>query len=280
MQTPPDLVNRAALDRHRSRAAADPALFLHEAVADEAQERLAEVNRSFTDVAVVTPWPALWSARFPHATVVPDAETLALRPGEHDLVIHALALHWANDPVGQLVQARRALRPDGLLLAACFGGRTLTELRAALGEAEVRLTGGLSPRVAPMGEVRDLGALLPRAGFALPVADVTPHRVTYATALDLMRDMRAMGEQNALSARRKTTPPRALFTEAARIYAEAFPAERGRITATFEVVWLTGWAPAESQPRPLRPGSASARMADALGTSERPAGDPAAPGRD
>ena len=280
MQTPPDLVDRAALGRQRRRAAADPALFLHEAVADEAQERLTEVNRSFTDVAVVTPWPAVWGPRLPDATVVEDAETLALRPGAHDLVIHALALHWANDPVGQLVQARRALRPDGLLLAACFGGRTLTELRAALAEAEIRLTGGLSPRIAPMGEVRDLGALLHRAGFALPVADVTPHRVTYATALHLMRDLRSMGEQNALATRRKATPPRPLFTEAARIYAEAFPAEHGRVAATFELVWLTGWAPAESQPTPLRPGSASARLADALDTSERPAGDPAAPRRD
>lgn len=279
MSGPPDLVDRAALDLHRRRAARAPELFLHEAVADEAKERLNEVNRSFTAPAVITPWPAVWAERMPGARIVADTDTLALEVSAHDLVIHALSLHWANDPVGQLVQARRALRPDGLLLTAMLGGQTLSELRAALAEAEVRLAGGLSPRVLPMGEIRDLGALLQRAGLALPVADATPLRVTYASALHLMRDLRAMGEQNALITRLRKPPARALFAETAEIYARSFPAGDSRVRATFEVVWLTGWAPAPGQQQPARPGSATVRLADALGAPELPAGDPATPGR-
>lgn len=190
-----------------------------------------------------------------------------------------MALHWANDPVGQIVQARRALTPDGLFLGACLGGRTLWELRSALTEAEVRLAGGLSPRVAPMGEIRDLGALIQRAGLALPVADSLALTVEYRDAFHLMQDLRAMGEGNALAARRRTVAPRALFSEAARIYAESFALPNGRVPATFEFVFLTGWAPADSQPKPLRPGSAAARLADALGVDERPAGDAADPSR-
>ncbi len=280
MSQPPELFDRAAIYRHRRRASTAPELFLHTAVADEVQERLSEVNRSFTAPAVVTSWPEVWRARLPDATIVQDADVLPLGRGAHDLVVHALALHWANDPVGQLVQARHALRPDGLLLAATLGGRTLSELRSALAQAESSVLGGLSPRVAPMGEIRDLGGLLQRAGLALPVADTTPLRATYETAFHLMRDLRGMGEQNALKDRDRRPAPRALFDEAARIYSESFPAGDGRVAATFEVVWLTGWAPAPGQPQPLRPGSARARLADALDTEERPANDPAAPGHD
>ena len=206
--------------------------------------------------------------------MVPDDPVLDLRPGAHDLVIHALALHWADDPVGQLIQCRRALRPDGLLLAVTFGGESLFELRAALASAEAKLLGGLSPRVAPMAEIRDLGALLQRAGFALPVADADRRTVSYPSALHLMRDLRAMGETNALAARHRSAPPRALFAEAARLYREAHGGEahgaEGRVTATVEMIHLAGWAPHESQPKPLRPGSAAARLADALGAAETP----------
>lgn len=279
MPQPPRLFDRAALDARRARARRAPADFLHRAAAAEVSERLTEVNRTFTDVAVIGPMAALWrdilveDGVVPGARLLEDAEVLDLAPGSLDLVIHGLALHWAEDPVGQLVQMRRALRPDGLMIAALFGGRSLQELRAALAEAEVALRGGLSPRVAPMGEIRDLGALLQRAGFALPVADSTQLTVTYADALALMRDLRDMGETNVLSARDRAIPPRALFAEAAARYAAAYPAEDGRIAATAELVVLTGWAPDESQQKPLRPGSAQARLADALGTQERPAGD-------
>jgi SAM-dependent methyltransferase len=280
MSAPPPLTDRANLAQHRRRAERQGmASFLHDLAADEIEERLAEVNRRFTEIAVVTGHPSVWRARFPQACIVPDDDLLDLTPGAHDLVIHALALHWANDPVGQLVQARRALSPDGLLLCVSFGGQTLAELRAALAEAEAALTGGLSPRVLPMGEIRDLGALLQRAGLALPVADSVIQTVTYESPFALLRDLRAMGETNAMTDRARRTPRR-LFDEAARVYSSAFPAPGDRIRATFELVFLTGWAPDESQQKPLRPGSAKARLADALNAFEFPAGDAVRPCRD
>ncbi|MBC7143688.1 MAG: methyltransferase domain-containing protein [Rhodobacteraceae bacterium] len=275
----PSLTDRAALSRNRARALKQGAeLFLHDEAAAEIEERLSEVNKTFMAPAVVTGFPGPWAEILPGARIVADEEVLALDPGAHDLVIHALALHWANDPVGQLVQCRRALRPDGLFVGVLFGGRTLSELRAALAEAESRLTGGLSARVLPMGEIRDLGALLQRAGFALPVADAARTTVTYATAFHLIADLRAMGEGNALTLRPRRAAPRALFPEAARLYAETFPAGDGRIAATFEMVFLTGWAPDDSQQKPLRPGSATARLAEALGAAETPLGDRPMPG--
>ena len=189
--------------------------------------------------------------------------------GAHDLVIHAMCLHWANDPVGQLVQARRALSPDGLFLGVLLGGQTLAELRSALAQAEVDLRGGLSARVAPMAEIRDLGGLLQRAGFALPVADSFTLTATYETGLDLMRDLRKMGEGNALSMRTRGFSRRDVMIRACEVYAETFAGTDGRIPATFEIITLTGWSPHENQPKPLRPGSASARLADALGTDEK-----------
>jgi SAM-dependent methyltransferase len=272
MQTPPTLTDRTALarSRDRARAARDPALFLQEDAADEIQERLIEVNRRFTQPAVITPFAELWRARMPDARIVADDEVLDLEPGAHDLVIHALCLHWANDPVGQLVQCRRALHPDGLFLGVLFGGQTLAELRACLAEAEVHLTGGLSPRVLPMAEIRDLGGLLQRAGFALPVADSATRNVTYADMGRLMADLRAMGEANALAGRLRRPTGRQVFSQAAARYAAGFPAPEGRIRATFEMIFLTGWAPDDSQPKPLRPGSATRRLADALGSTEQP----------
>jgi SAM-dependent methyltransferase len=270
MQAPPPLIDRATLLRHRARATRAPALFLQELAADELQERLIEVNRTFTAPAVVTGLPDLWRARLPQARIVADDEVLALDEGAHDLVIHAMCLHWANDPVGQLVQCRRALRPDGLFLGVLFGGRTLAELRASLAEAEAVVTGGLSPRVLPMGEIRDLGGLLQRAGFALPVADGSTWSVSYADAFGLMADLRAMGEANALQARLRRPTRRAVFAEASRRYGEGFALPDGRVRATFELIFLTGWAPDSSQPKPLRPGSAAQRLADALGAVEVP----------
>jgi SAM-dependent methyltransferase len=201
---------------------------------------------------------------------VPDTETLDLAEGAHDLVVHALALHWADDPVGQLVQCRRALKPDGLFLGATIGGETLAPLRAALAQAETEIAGGLSPRVVPMGEIRDFGGLLQRAGFALPVADAQAFRASYANAFHLMVDLRAMGETNVLAARHRAVPPRRLFPRAAQLYSEAAGQEDGRVGATFEVIFLTGWAPGPDQPQPLRPGSATQRLADALGAEETP----------
>ena len=275
MPTPPTLTDRVALARHRSRARRDPAFFLHQEVAAEAQQRLIGVNRTFTAAAIVTPFAEIWQDAWPAARIVADDEVLALVPGAHDLVIHALALHWANDPVGQLVQSLRALRPDGLFLGFAFGGQTLHELRACLAESEAALTGGLSPRVLPMAEIRDLGGLLHRAGFALPVADSLRHAVSYRDAWHLMADLRAMGEANALAARLRHPTRRAVLADAAARYAARFKRPDGRITATFEIICLTGWAPHASQQQPLRPGSAVQRLADALGATESAAAKPA-----
>lgn len=261
------LFDRAALAAHRARLRPE-ALFLHELAVDEVKDRLSMVNRSFTAPAVVTSVPEAWAGVLPDAVVVSDDEVLALEPGAHDLVVHAMALHWANDPVGQLIQCRRALREDGLLLVLALGGQTLGELRIALAEAESALRGGLSPRVAPMGELRELGGLLQRAGLALPVADLVPLRVEYRDLWHLMRDLRAMGETNALAGRVKHATGRAVFERADRVYREHFGTEDGRLPATFELICLTGWSPSDSQPRPLRPGSAQARLADALNVPE------------
>ncbi|MEO1491552.1 MAG: methyltransferase domain-containing protein [Pseudomonadota bacterium] len=271
--------------------------FLHREVAGLLAERLAEVMRRFDDALIIGSGGGVYrralsgtvgtlteletcAARAVTAgcKAIPSLDPLPLQPGSLDLVISALELHWANDPVGQLIQMRRALQPDGLMLTALFGGQTLHELRTALAEAEIETTGGLSPRVAPMGEVRDLGGLLQRAGYAMPVADVERLTVTYASIVDLMRDLRMMGETNVQIARRHVPMLRDTLRRAGEIYAATFPAPDGRITATFEIVMLTGWAPAESQPKPLRPGSAKVRLADALGAAEQSAGETANPG--
>ena len=267
MTTPPRMTDTAALALHRARAN-DDALFLHQAAADEIEDRLNVVNKSFTDMAVVSACADLWSERIAGSLQFQDDDVLAMQPNGHDLVIHAMSLHWANDPIGQLIQCRRALRADGLFLGVCFGGQTLQELRACLAESEAAVTGGMSPRVAPMAELRDLGGLLQRAGFALPVADALPLKVSYRDIWHLMHDLRAMGENNALVGRLRHPSKRAIFDHAAKLYQDSFADAEGRITATFELIFLTGWAPDESQPKPLRPGSAQQRLSDALNTGE------------
>ncbi len=268
------LTDRAALMRQRARAdAAGPALFLHESALGEVQDRISMVNKAFTAPAIITGWPTPWRVAFPEATIIADEPTLVLEPETHDLIIHAMALHWSDDPVGQLIQARRALKPDGLFLGVMAGGTTLHQLRASLAQAESEVTGGLSPRIAPTGEVRDLGGLLQRAGLALPVVDSVPLTASYADMTALMHDLRAMGEGNAMQARPRHFTRRALFERAAQIYADAFGDGAGRIIATYDLIFLTGWAPHASQQQPLRPGSATTRLADALNTKETPLGD-------
>jgi SAM-dependent methyltransferase len=267
MQTPPpQLTDRLSLARNRQRAT-DP--FVQTDAITEIQERLIEVNRPFTNAAIVTGFPEIWAKAMPDAKIIPDDDTLNLTESSHDLIIHALCLHWAHDPVGQLIQCRRALRPDGLFIALTFGGQTLQELRAALAQSEAEVTGGLSPRVLPMGEIRDLGALLQRAGFALPVADSYARTILYRDMTHLMHDLRAMGETNALAQRLRHPTRRAIFTRATHIYADTY-GQNAKIPATFETICLTGWAPSDTQPKPLRPGSAAQRLADALNTAENP----------
>jgi SAM-dependent methyltransferase len=193
-----------------------------------------------------------------------DSETLPLQPVSLDLAVSALALQFVNDLPGVLAQIRRALRPDGLLLAAMIGGDTLTELRQAFAAAEAECEGGVSPRVAPFADLRDIGSLLQRAGFALPVTDVDRVVVRYDSAFALMHDLRRMGASNVLLERRRTPTRRATMLRMAQVYGERFADPDGRIRATFDIVWLSGWAPHESQPKPLRPGSARASLESAV----------------
>lgn len=272
MHEPSPLFDRDALALRRQRAVRQGAAdFLHDWAAEEVKERLTAVNRTSRDAAVVGPRPGVWAGHLAKPgrpwQEVADGDVLSLEPESLDLVIHALGLHWANDPVGQLIQCRRALRPDGLFIGVLFGGETLRELRQVLAGAEVAETGGLSPRVAPMAEIRDLGGLMQRAGLALPVADSLRVPVSYPSMLALMRDLRAMGETNVLSDRLRRPTRRTVLAAAAADYAARHGDADGRITATFELIVLTGWAPAASQPQPLRPGSATSRLADALDTS-------------
>lgn len=260
-ETPPQIFDHQALALHRARARRIGGdAFLAREAGDGIAERLASVRRDFA-----RRWELTLGA----------GERVAAAPGAFDLVTSVLSLHAVNDLPGVLVQARRALKPDGLFVAALFGGDTLTELRQSLAAAEIELLGGVSPRVAPFGDVRELGGLLQRAGFALPVADVERTIVRYPDILTLVRDLRAHGESNALVQRRRGPMSRALFAAAAAHYAAHFADSDGRLRATFDIVYLTGWAPHESQQQALKPGSAKTRLADALGMTERGAGEAA-----
>jgi SAM-dependent methyltransferase len=291
MNGPPRLFDQRLLDTRRRRAlsaGAEGIDFLLNAVIDDLLDRLAAVKRTFTVAAdIATPLPLLAEKlqgqvgrlirldRLAETApdVVGDAEALPLAPASLDLAISALAFQWTNDLPGAFTQIRAALKPDGLFLAAFLGGDTLIELRQSLAAAEAELTGGASPRVAPFTELRTAGALLQRAGFALPVIDQDRHTVRYASALHLMRDLRAMGATNVLIERNRRPLPRAVLLRSAEVYAERFSDPDGRVRATFDVISLSGWAPHESQQKPLRPGSAKARLADALRTVEKSAGE-------
>ncbi len=275
MSKPPKLTDRTALLAHRARARVLGSDDLHKIATHEIEERLQDVNKTFTKPVLVGHAPACLQGAFPSAQVVDDEELLPLESAAHDLVIHAFGLHWASDPVGQLVQSRLALVPDGLFVGVMFGGQTLFELRSVLAEAEASLTSGISPRVVPFADVRALGDLLLRAGFALPVADTVRIELSFASIRDLARTLRRMGETNALDARLRTPTPAAFWARAEDIYRTHFPDKnsKDKIVATFELVFLTGWAPHESQQKPLSPGAAKTRLADALGVPEFDSGD-------
>lgn len=298
---PPALFEPRLVRAHRARAVTGVAAhdFLFREVAERLADRLLDIKRRFplaleigchggAFAAVVgtrggietlircDPSPAMAQRATP-LSVAADADTLPFAESCVDLAVSNLALHWTNDLPGALVQIRRTLKPDGLFLAAVPGGGTLGELRAALTEAELEVTGGASPRVAPFLDVRDAGALLQRAGFALPVVDSDSITVRYDNALRLMADLRGMGETNALSGRPRGFTRRGVLFRAAEIYRDRHAGPDGRIPATFQIVYMTGWAPDPSQQKPLKPGSAAARLADALDAEERPAGEAAEP---
>lgn len=296
----PTVFDRPLLARRRARALArrqPDADFLLERIVDDADDRLASVMRRFeagialgdptgrtadmlrrsgkvaTVVDAVPQGTPPRPGSNPTDLVVVDEEALPFRPGGADLIVAVASLHWVNDLSGTLAQIRHALAPDGLFLAALPGGDTLTELRQSLLAAEAEVLGGASPRVAPFVDVRDMGALLQRAGFALPVTDIDRFTVRYADLFGLIRDLRAMGATGILTDRtRRRTPPRVFF-RAAEIYAARFSDPDGRIRATFEIVSASGWAPHPGQQKPARPGSAKVRLADALGTTEQPTGE-------
>ena len=282
MSSSPAIFDRKLLRLRQRRARAlGPATFLIDRVGDELGERLSIVLRRFERaVDLGTPTDAVrrvLAASGKVAAVVDrvavDEEALPFADGALDLVVSALALQFVNDLPGTLIQICRALKPDGLLLAALIGGDSLIELREAFAQAESEIEGGASPRVAPFADVRELGALLQRAGFALPVVDSDRLTVRYDSVLALMHDLRRMGATNVLAERRRTPLKRATLQRLAEIYAQRFADADGRLRATFEIVWLSGWAPHESQQKPLKPGSAARRLADALGTREIPAGE-------
>ncbi|HWP25519.1 MAG TPA: methyltransferase domain-containing protein [Xanthobacteraceae bacterium] len=292
----PVIFDRRLLHRRRERAMAlGAATFLLDRVAADLAERLSTVLRKFEraadlgtptdavrqalagrvpDLVAVVEQPASSATRAPR-TVIADLEVLPLRESALDLAVSALSLQFVNDLPGTLVQIRRALKPDGLFLAALVGGASLSELREAFAAAEIEIEGGISPRVAPFVDVRDLGALLQRAGFALPVTDVDRVIVRYPSPLALFQDLRRMGATNVLVERRRVPLRRATLRRMMEIYGARFSDPDGRVRATFEIVWLSGWAPHPSQQKPLQPGSAKARLADALRTREVSAGEKA-----
>lgn len=289
--------DRRAVRQHRDRAAPkmDGHDFLFREVAARLVDRLADINRRFPlavdlgghggilrgtaavhekiGTLIETDLSPAMAARSGGPALAADEETLPFGDAKLDLVLSNLSLHWVNDLPGALVQIRRALKPDGLFLAAILGGDTLIELRHALIEAEMAESGGVSPRLSPFAELSDAAGLLQRAGFALPVADTDTITVTYGDAFSLMRDLRLMGESGAARQRPKAFARRSLFLAAAERYQALYADADSRIPATFQVLYFTGWAPAETQQKPLRPGSAATRLADALDTTETPAGE-------
>jgi SAM-dependent methyltransferase len=293
MSSNPVVFDRALLRRRRERARALGAeTFLIDRVAADLAERLGAVLRQFpvaidlgtpteaardalSDTASIGTLIAASASPRQKPAVVADEEALAFRDASLDLVVSALALHFVNDLPGTLIQIRRALKPDGLFLAAMLGGETLTELRQAVAAAEAEIEGGVSPRVAPFVDVREIGALLQRAGFALPVTDVERLTVRYSSPFILMGELRRMGATNVLGERRRSPLRRATLKRMAEIYAKRFADRDGKVRVTFEIIWLSAWAPHESQQQPLRPGSAEQRLADALGTREIGTGEKA-----
>lgn len=280
MTAPPHIFDRNIYRCHRARAArhgGDGDFLLQDAI-EALTERLAAVNRRFTHglelgarpatAAAFAPFAQTWTrlavAAAEGGDAVGDDDLLPFAEGQFDLVVSVLSLQTVNDLPGALAQIRRLLRPDGLFMAALFGGDTLFELRDSLAAAEIAVRGGLSPRVSPFAEVRSLGALLQRAGFALPVADSERTTVNYSNINRLFADLRAMGETNCLHERTRQPAGKTLFAALTADYAARHATATGKLTASFEIVYLTGWAPHESQQKPLRPGSATARLADAL----------------
>ena len=290
----PVIFDRQALRQHQNRAtrSLDDFSFLFEEIGNRLIERLDDVTRAFPTVVDLGSHGGMLSQPLSRRAGTQqvfstdaaagmlergchqqarilgcDEEALPFADSSLDLVVSSLSLHWVNDLPGTLVQIRRALKPDGLFLAALFGGHTLHELRQCLLEAESEVEGGASPRISPFVDIRDMGMLMQRAGFALPVIDCDTIPVTYDSALKLMKDLQGMGESNILTERRQTFSRRETLLRAAERYERMFANDTGRLTATFQIIWVSGWAPAATQPKALRPGTATHSLAEALGAT-------------
>ncbi|MBO6729266.1 MAG: methyltransferase domain-containing protein [Maricaulis sp.] len=300
-ELPPQLFDRELLKRRRNRSARNLTQysFLAKRAFDDMLDRVESITRDFDRAMILGGGPDLqgeiqsrpasekigWlgqsdlaprvATTLPHPALALDEERLPLADDSLDLVLAPLNLHWTNDLPGVLVQINRALKPDGFFAGALFGGSTLTELRQSLMSAETELHGGASARVSPLAGTFDMAALLQRAGFAMPVADIDRITVRYDNVFKLMHDLRGMAETNTLADRSRMPATRSLMLRAAEIYAERFADPDGRIRASFEIVHFGGWAPHPDQPKAKRPGSATARLADALGVKEQSAGEKA-----
>ncbi len=297
LRDPMRVFDRTLVRAHRDRAA--PGFsdhdFLVAEVADRLTDRLADINRTFSTVLDLGCHTGQLGRALQHRTdiktlvqtdlstgmlgtatglrVAADEEALPFADQTFDLIASVLSLHWVNDLPGTLAQINRCLKPDGVFLGAFLGGNTLQELRAAFLEGELEIKGGAGSHISPFAEVRDAGGLLQRAGFALPVADVETLTVTYPNPFALMTELRGMGETNALADGQPAPLSRATLSATAAAYARSYGDTDGRVPATFDILYMTGWRPDPSQPQPLRPGSASTRLADALGSEEQSAGD-------
>lgn len=281
--TPVSIFNRSQVLQRRLRSASvfRDFRFLHDWCERDILDRLSIIKREFPVAAILNDRSSddfrqqlkIAKGITTLLSLCDDNEVLPQAPASLDLLVSIFDLHTINDLPGILAQIRYALKPDGLFIACLPGGETLYELRAALMEAELHVSGGASPRVFPFADKQQMGSLLQRAQFSLPVVDSDILRVSYRNLFHLMDDLRGMGESNSIAARRKTFSPRGFFSEAERIYAEKFREPDGKITASFEVISLIGWAPHASQQQPLKPGSATARLAAVLGTEEFKAGE-------
>lgn len=278
---PAIIFDRTALRRNRDRAAKNPVAhdFLHREVAARLYDKYLDINRDFHtildlgcrggELGKLLPDKYVinldLSRKFPGCDVQADEEFLPCKPGSLDLIITNLSLHWINDLPGCLAQIKQSLKPDGLFLGALFGGETLTELRQSLMAAEINIRGGASPRISPFVDIRTIGGLLQRAGFALPVIDTDRITVTYDNAFKLMQDLHAMGESNILINRARGLTSPQIMTECARIYQQKFTNRKGRITASFDILYLLGWSPHESQQQPLKPGQGKVSLTEVFG---------------
>ena len=267
MENREEIIDKEALAKSRVKSDKEDN-FLQKLAVREIKDRLKFIKKRFEKILIICGNPYYWKKTFHGADFISDDEILKFPRTGYDLVIHGMSLHYSNDPVGQLIQCRSYMEKGGLLLGVFLGGQTLNELRESIASAEIELTGGISPRVLPMIDIRDAGSFLMRAGFALPVADISVTKIDYQKPLDLLHDLRKMGETNVQKHRLKKFSHRKLFSLTSDKYIESQNSKNKSIEATFEFITITGWVPSEDQPKPLKRGSAKMRLSDALKVKE------------